>query len=107
MGATCRYRARPHRVEALQFDGTASGVERMAVWLAARLPGWPVRPRTEYLGWDDTTGHIEVEVRGLEEGLTGGDWLVVGGDREDAPPLRAMTDRRFKELFELEPLDRP
>ncbi len=68
---------RPQVLDATQFDGTAAGVERAVAWMAVVAPGIPIRPRTEYRGWDDLTGYLELEVRGLEHGAMAGDWIVV------------------------------
>ncbi len=72
-----RYRMRPTTVDAIQFDGTSAGVERVLAWIRQVAPGRPARPRTEYAGWTDTTGHLEIEVRGMEHGAMAGDWLLV------------------------------
>jgi len=72
-----RYRMRPHAVHAMQFDGTSAGVERVVAWMAVASPGSVVRPRTEYAGWGDPTGHLELEVKGMDHGCMAGDWVVV------------------------------
>jgi hypothetical protein len=96
-----RYRMRPEAVDAIQFDGSASGVERVVAWMARVAPGMPIRPRTEYAGWDDLTGHLELEVKDSEHGCMAGDWVVVteaGGKRAAWFVDDAMFQRYSEEV---------
>lgn len=67
---------RPRVVDAMQFDGTSAGADQLIAWAREVAPGWPVRPRLEYRGWDDLEGHLEIEVKDLETGCTAGDWIL-------------------------------
>lgn len=67
----------PIPVDAIQFDGTAAGVEEVVSWGRTVAPQWPIRPRTEYSGWNDATGHLELEVMGMDSGCMAGDWILV------------------------------
>ena len=83
----------------MQFDGTAAGVERLVAWMATVAPGIPVRPRTEYRGWEDLTGYLELEVKGFEHGCMGGDWIVVSEvDGQKNPWF--VDDRTFRKYYE-------
>jgi hypothetical protein len=72
-----QYRMRPIPVDAMQFDGTSEGAARVAAWMREVAPTIPIRPRTEYAGWQDMTGHLELEVMGMDQGCIAGDWIVV------------------------------
>jgi hypothetical protein len=94
-----RYRMRPREVGAMQFDGTAAGVERVVRWMQQEAPGHPVRPRTEYRGWEDLTGYTELEVRGIEHGAMPGDWIVLT-EVDDEVAVWFIDDRTFTKYFE-------
>lgn len=94
-----RFRMRPTPVDAIQFDGTAAGAERVIAWARTVAPSWPVRPRTEYVGWDDLTGHLELEVKGTEQGAMGGDWLLVT-HVDDHFTVWFVDDATFQKYYE-------
>ena len=94
-----RYRMRPKDLDAIQFDGTAAGVERVVAWMAVVAPGIPIRPRTEYRGWDDLTGYLELEVKDFEHGCMGGDWIVVSEVHGRATPW-FIDDSTFRKYYE-------
>ena len=83
----------------MQFDGTSAGVERVIAWAREAAPDWPVRPRTEYSGWGDLTGHLELEVMGTEQGAMGGDWLVVT-EVDDERTIWFLNDATFQKYYE-------
>ena len=98
-----QYRMRPQILEAMQFDGTSAGVERVGAWISVVAPEIRVRPRTEYRGWDDLTGYLELEVRDLEHGLMGGDWLVISEVEGRKTPWLVDADT-FRKYYEEIPL---
>jgi hypothetical protein len=94
-----RYRMRPRVVDAMQFDGSRSGVERVVAWMQTVAPDCPVRPRTEYSGWDDLTGHLELEIKGMEMGCMASDWIVVTNvDGQDS--VWSIDDASFRKYYE-------
>lgn len=93
---------RPTPVDAIQFDGTSAGAERVIAWARTTAPAWPIRPRTEYVGWDDLTGHLELEVKGSEHGAIGGDWLLVT-TAEGRTTVWFIDDATFVKYYE--PID--
>lgn len=96
-----QYRMRPQILEAMQFDGTSAGVERVVAWMAVVAPEIRVRPRTEYRGWDDLTGYLELEVMGIEHGCMGSDWLVISEVEGRKTPWfinHATFDKYYEEL---------
>ena len=99
-----RYRMRPRAIDAIQFDGTAAGVERVVAWMAVAAPGVLIRPRTEYRGWDDPTGYLELEVQDMEHGCMGGDWIVITEtDGHNTPWF--IDDATFRKYYEELPAD--
>jgi hypothetical protein len=98
-GQVNRFRMRPRVVDAMQFDGSVTGVERVIAWARTVAPDWPVRPRTEYIGWEDLTGHLELEVMGMEQGAMSGDWLVVT-DADDRTTIWFLNDATFHKYYE-------
>lgn len=83
----------------MQFDGTAAGVERVVAWLALVAPGIPIRPRTEYRGWEDLTGYLELEVQGFDHGCMAGDWIVVSTVEARSTPW-FIDDQTFRKYYE-------
>jgi hypothetical protein len=90
---------RPREIDAMQFDGTPAGVERVVAWLATVAPKLPIRPRTEYRGWEDLTGYLELEVPDTEQGCMAGDWIVVTDvDGRKSPWF--INDSTFRKYYE-------
>lgn len=97
-----RYRMRPREVNAIQFDGTRAGVERVVAWMAVAAPGSLIRPRTEYIGWDDATGYLELEVKDMEHGCMAGDWVLVTEVHDDRT-IWFIDDATFRKYYEAVP----
>jgi hypothetical protein len=94
-----QYRMRPQILEAMSFDGTSAGVERVLTWVAEVAPEIRIRPRTEYRGWDDLIGYLELEVKGIEHGCMAGDWLVISeADGQKMPWL--VDAKTFQKYYE-------
>ena len=89
----------PRSIDAIQFDGTNAGVERVVAWAQAIAPDLPVRPRTEYTGWEDLTGHLELEVKGMETGAMAGDWIIVTSVEEQRS-IWLIDERSFAKYYE-------
>lgn len=90
---------RPQILEAMQFDGTSAGVERAVAWMAVVAPTTRIRPRTEYRGWEDLTGYLELEVMGLDHGCMAGDWIVISEVNERKTPW-FVDAKTFQEYYE-------
>ena len=97
-----RYRYRPNLVEAMYFDGTPNSAREVIGWLAEVAPELTIRQRVEYKGWEDPTGHVELEIRDHEDQSTAGDWIIV--ELETNPHrVRLLNERNFQRRFQPDP----
>lgn len=94
------YRFRPEPVEAMFFDGTPVGARAVIDWLGQIAPDLVARQRVEYRGWDDTVGHVELEIRDHDDQSVCGDWIVLEHG-EDPQRVRIYGTAAFHRRFEI------